>query len=896
MQETETWKEWIPLLVDPQNKEAMYLEPSVREAIAEILDQAEEEGRLFQLLDAVQEQFSGPGVHPAAHTLMGLANMRLERMPEAISMLTSVCNRLEKERRWVPLEWVARHFFEGTGALKAARFLTKVAEEAGLEALPGGLLDRVYEAFPDEHRLAYLKAQQARATGDEESVQRYLFQSLQGFLQTHRGDRIEEIYLELVGRVDEETLHRLFRGAVRLARKKWEMADPLFDLILPHLTSRELAREGWDTFLELLPKNKDAASTLQRFLRTLAPLAFPEVEDVDRVLMQSGLYDEETKPETAVNNLKALLDLAPGYYVMHANWGVGKIASNDGESIIIDFIPDKPGHRMSLQMATRALEVLPPDDLRVLEVSRPEELQRIAREEPEHLVYLALREAGGQATTTVLRKRLNDIVAPVKSWASWWKEAKARLEGHPRVDMSLAFRNTYRIIEGLGGEEEISLPSLDRKRGVRANLNLIHRFLEQHPGSKSASRHIHGPILKRWVHDERTHADDRVALHLFLESELDIREEGRNEAIRQALAQGLEPADMGEVHQQLTILDAGFSNSESESDAIMFGLASRHERVRDEALKRVREKPDHGRSLLTGLLRNPAERPVMALAVILQTVKAAPDDPVWPDPWEAACGAALLADVTTRDTLRRQAVAILDPQGPLADRLRQTPAPEEIPSYWSLLLRQWHSSERALFHIYTFLKEVGLESVVNEVSAQRSEATNRALRASGQTLEIHGIPMTQSTYQSLLKERDEVEYALRTTIPEAIKKAREMGDLRENAEYDAAKETQAKETARLNSLKRRLQQAEIIENMSIPEGQAGPGTEVVLESPQGERRTYWILGEGDAHHGDDVISIMAPLGQTLLGHVTGDTITVQDGDGAREFRLVQIHHRLPEQA
>jgi transcription elongation factor GreA len=287
---------------------------------------------------------------------------------------------------------------------------------------------------------------------------------------------------------------------------------------------------------------------------------------------------------------------------------------------------------------------------------------------------------------------------------------------------------------------------------------------------------------------------------------------------------------------------------------------------------------------------------VAALALIQHSVNAPEDDSFWPDPWEAAFGAALLADVTTRDALRRQAVGLLDPKGTLAEKAKKVVPSEDVTSRWTHFLKRWRSSERALFHVYAFLTTAGLSAAVEEAKSIRDAATNRALVGEEDTFEIQGIPMTQATYEKLIEERDNTALALRTSIPAAIKKARELGDLRENAEYDAAKLKQSQETDRLGSLNRRIQQAEIIEDLSLPEGQAGPGTEIVLEEVQsGKRRTHWILGEGDAHIADEVISVMAPLGQAVLGKSVGEVVEVEDqeGGGPRAYRLTEVRRRLP---
>jgi transcription elongation factor GreA len=144
------------------------------------------------------------------------------------------------------------------------------------------------------------------------------------------------------------------------------------------------------------------------------------------------------------------------------------------------------------------------------------------------------------------------------------------------------------------------------------------------------------------------------------------------------------------------------------------------------------------------------------------------------------------------------------------------------------------------------------------------------------------------------EQRDGIALSLRTEIPEAIRKAREHGDLSENAEYDAAKLKQAQFTEQLTSLNNRLQQAQIIEEIVVPEGQAGPGTEVVLEeAATGQREHHWILGEGDSHFGQDVISVLAPLGQALLGCQQGESVNVEGPNGPKEYRIVDVQPRLP---
>jgi transcription elongation factor GreA len=136
---------------------------------------------------------------------------------------------------------------------------------------------------------------------------------------------------------------------------------------------------------------------------------------------------------------------------------------------------------------------------------------------------------------------------------------------------------------------------------------------------------------------------------------------------------------------------------------------------------------------------------------------------------------------------------------------------------------------------------------------------------------------------------------LKTTIPEAIRKAREHGDLRENAEYDSAKAKQATYAKRFEELERLLKGVRLIENLERPPGVALPGTVVRLEpqEPGGEPLSYWLLGEGDQDLGESVVSYKAPVGKAIAGKRAGDLVELPAESPVRRYRIQDVVERLP---
>jgi transcription elongation GreA/GreB family factor len=83
--------------------------------------------------------------------------------------------------------------------------------------------------------------------------------------------------------------------------------------------------------------------------------------------------------------------------------------------------------------------------------------------------------------------------------------------------------------------------------------------------------------------------------------------------------------------------------------------------------------------------------------------------------------------------------------------------------------------------------------------------------------------------------------------------------------------------------------------MEYKDGVAGLGTEVALENND-EVTMYWILGEGEHHHGEHVISFQTPVGRALMGRSIGDEVELGEGERRRRYRVVSIERKLPPRA
>ena len=134
---------------------------------------------------------------------------------------------------------------------------------------------------------------------------------------------------------------------------------------------------------------------------------------------------------------------------------------------------------------------------------------------------------------------------------------------------------------------------------------------------------------------------------------------------------------------------------------------------------------------------------------------------------------------------------------------------------------------------------------------------------------------------------------LKTELPREIKRARELGDLRENAEYQAAKERQRLVESRISLLQKRVSEIQLMNLEKIPRDKVGFGSTVTLREETGQTVVYQLVMPEDANVDEGLISTASPIGRALLNKEEGDAVLVRTPNGAeRRFevtKLVTIH-------
>ncbi len=150
------------------------------------------------------------------------------------------------------------------------------------------------------------------------------------------------------------------------------------------------------------------------------------------------------------------------------------------------------------------------------------------------------------------------------------------------------------------------------------------------------------------------------------------------------------------------------------------------------------------------------------------------------------------------------------------------------------------------------------------------------------------VYLTHAGYQKLQKELEDLKKD-RLKISRAIGEARLQGDISENAEYDAAKEAQAHNAARMAEVESKLANVRIIENENIPSDKVFIGAIVSLKDlDTDEELKYMMVSPEESNYDEGKLSILSPIGKALLGHAAGEELSIKVPAGTLRYKILKI--------
>jgi len=149
--------------------------------------------------------------------------------------------------------------------------------------------------------------------------------------------------------------------------------------------------------------------------------------------------------------------------------------------------------------------------------------------------------------------------------------------------------------------------------------------------------------------------------------------------------------------------------------------------------------------------------------------------------------------------------------------------------------------------------------------------------------------LSKESYERLKEELKQLQTVKRRQISKDLEYARSLGDLKENAEYHAAKEAQGFNEKKAYEIELKLSEVEIIDNLNISSDEIRIGASVkLLDLDDKEESEYKLVGADDSNPSEGLISVDSPIGRALLGHKKDDELDIKVPAGVLRYKVINI--------
>ena len=593
---------------------------------------------------------------------------------------------------------------------------------------------------------------------------------------------------------------------------------------------------------------------------------------------------------------RQLEKLKPGTFCLHKSWGFGRVSEWNLllNQIVIDFA-GKKSHPMQAQYAAENVTPLAPEHFLARKATDLASIKNLARENPAALVRNILESLDGKATAQQISEWLVGDVFTETEWKRWWESTKKALKASGIFSVPAKKNDPIQMRgEGVSQADEL-LDTFNKARQPKEQIAALEQIIKSHQQFKEHQlQPVIATIENMTVRDQRMHPefafelviarDDLLARNPSLHSthvgltlsKLILEEESRlisilpklpaakEKKILQALPSALGPSW---ADRALYLMQESHGRMVAQIPRILSG-AGKHEELRMTLERSIREHSATS-EMLAWLCSEREGWSELITPDLLGAILAALEREQYNAPGRASkLNRAMVDDrQLLGDIFRKCDVALARDA---MRRLQLSPLFDELTKR-SLLAR--------MVKVYP-----ELESMITGGQPALGGEKGAALIVS---------------WSSLEKRNAEYEELVKVKIPANTKEialARSYGDLSENFEFKAAKQMQSVLMRRKAELEQMLHDARGTSFENADTSRVSIGTIVTLRNADtnGEE-TYTILGAWDGDPDRHVISYQTAIGQALLGHEVGETVSLNTEHEAAQFSIVSIQPAPPDQ-
>ncbi|QFI14282.1 transcription elongation factor GreA [Borrelia sp. CA_690] len=793
--------------------------------------------------------------------------------------LLAVIDLFSQNLKWALVEHICNEMLLISENKHALYTLAKIYAQSNENDKLPGIWTRIVEADVDDTVFVRQLATYYETIDLQKSIF-YFRKAIYRFIDKKQMSGIREVWAKLIHYVSDD-----FDSFLLILQKiekdlGFKKAIVLYEDLFDHYSLTDNIDETIEILkgiLKLDNKNYKARENLVKFLRE----RYKDVKNIEDYLVKSDIENLDKNFVDVYSDFEKYLFFAKGNFVYHQTWSVGIVRDVNDHGITVDFV-SKRGHFIGFDMAMSALSPLNREDIRVLKAVTPkEELADRVKKDIEWAIKVIIKSYKA-IDLKGIKKELVPSLMTQSSWNSWSLKAKQILKDNPHFVMDSGKLDCYIYNERSSNLNEKMYDKFKIEKDFYKRYEIFINYCNVKGIVKDL--HIEEEMLNYFLIyvNNFTKVDHHVissyvilkSLGNFSEellSKVNIEKDVNLESLLKEYPKGI--VDLfdsilnAEIKKELVVL----IKKELSNWILYYKELFPHSVNKKLVESLYKEDPREVEKLFNYVIKN-YKIYKDAYIWILKHFKAYSISLSYSDSDLLANLIKILTDSVIKINNKNNSVASKRIYKMVINLLVKD-------GYLKSVLECVRDEELAkrVYMTCFYVKDFPPKDLLDVKSIIRQlfdsvEFEDEKMQLSGERMETGFLTILSS----LNKKQKELKYLKEVEIPENSKeigKARELGDLKENAEYHSAKEKQQFLTKRLNSLMLEIENAKVIDTKDLQSSVVGFGTKVIiLNEITGKEESYLILGPWESNPDEGIISYKSPFGENLLDSREGDSL------------------------
>ncbi|MDR1867594.1 MAG: transcription elongation factor GreA [Treponema sp.] len=854
------------------------------------LKEAKDQDELEKLKEVCDEHLNHTRNSISALYLSGM--IALSRRIIDDSTLVTLVGIFTDNRKWTAVKYLCERMLEYGESRFALRTLADCYKNDHDEPMVASLWERIVKVDPEEADLAKALAEYFEKESDIDRAIEYFKKALHRYINKQALANIKDLWEKLLDYCPED-IDFFIHVQKKIAKTNIGEEKKIQLLECLYYSCRE--RKDIDTaitVLKLILEYDERNSHARKEIAECFRIKYANHSQLEQYIRVSNLLQSYRNVHEAIADFEKHIAFDRGNYVFHRTWGVGRINTVQGDDVCIDFAK-KRGHTMSLQMAVDALQILSPDHIWVLKATwKKEKLYAKVKKDIAWTLKTVIKSFDNLCDMKRVKAELVPHVLFDSDWPTWNSAARQILKNDLSFGVSQDSTDVYTVREHLITVSEKLYNEFKVQKKFFKRIVLFRMFLSH----QDFYSEYFNEMLEYFTHyfKEGVPIDcEMISSFLFIES---------INTVYPDLAIELPPLTFLELFNNIKDVSNIFINmkdSELRKSFLehIYTLVPQWTDVFISLFPAVLEptileylNTDEYKYLLVNLTRTCFEKYREYSGAVVWLFKNSIKES-----WYREADIPYEKQLITLINILDHSYKEIENHHEGTENRKINRQVEHILFKDDTLITFIDSAdEKAVIRIFTLLSDIinldptDVLKVRNHISKRYPDL--KFVGDTEKTLSARGLLVTATKYEE--KQR-QLSYIMEKELPantDELKSARELGDLRENAEYKAAKEKQEYLNFTAAKLKKEIEQAQIFDVSTVVTSRVSFGTKITLRNNKtGVFEEYTILGPWESDPEHRIISYLSPFGSTILNKKPGEhfEFSVTRGEGEKTMYTVE---------